>query len=124
AKHYQYQVRKHDPEFEFTCTKANFNSAANPVMITPADQLISNGQLQPQALASQTTQSLITNPHRSSSSLQPTRISSKTSRGKRGSTVKYHEQIGKASQRSTVEKDRVWPENEVFSITMPRMWNH
>ena len=49
AKHYQ--VSKHDPEFEFTSTKANLNSAVNPIKITPADQLISNGRLQPQALA-------------------------------------------------------------------------
>ncbi|ESW20132.1 hypothetical protein PHAVU_006G183500 [Phaseolus vulgaris] len=60
-------------------------------LITPADKLISNGQLRPQALPIQTNQILITNPPSSSSSLQATHSSSKMSCGKTGSNMKCHE---------------------------------
>jgi len=46
-------VSKNDTEFEFTSTKANLNSAVSAIKITPADKLISTGQLRPQALAIQ-----------------------------------------------------------------------
>ncbi|KAK7327852.1 hypothetical protein VNO77_21945 [Canavalia gladiata] len=100
AKHGQ--VSTHDPEFEFTSTKANLNSAVNPIKITPADQLISNGQLQPQELAFQTNHSLIINPPSSSSSLLATHSSSKVSSRKTGSTMKYHE-LNKASKHTNKE---------------------
>lgn len=51
AEHYM--VSKNDTEFEFTSTKANLNSAVSAIKITPADKLISTGQLRPQALAIQ-----------------------------------------------------------------------
>lgn len=98
AKHYQ--VSKHDSEFEFTSTKANLNSAVNPIKITPADQLISNGRLQPQALVIQTNQSLIRNLPSSSSSLLATHSSSKMSCSKTGSNMKYHEQLNEASKHA------------------------
>ncbi|KAK7331956.1 hypothetical protein VNO80_28701 [Phaseolus coccineus] len=60
-------------------------------LIIPADKLISNGQLRPQALAIQTNQILITNPPSSSSSLQATHSSSKMSGGKTGSNMKCNE---------------------------------
>ncbi|XP_020234606.1 uncharacterized protein LOC109814558 [Cajanus cajan] len=95
----QYQVSKYDPEFEFTSTNANFNSVVNTIKITSADQLISNGQLRPQALSMQTNQSLITKPPNSSRSLLATNSSSKMSCGKTGNTKKYHEQ-NKASNHT------------------------
>lgn len=98
AKHYQ--VSKQDPEFEFTTTKANLNSAVDPIKITPADLLISNSQLQPQALAFQTNQSLIP------SSLSPSLAipnSRKMSSGKTGSASKYHEKLDKASKHTNME---------------------
>lgn len=140
AKHYR--VSKHDPEFEFTSTKENFNSAVNSIKITPADQLISNGQLQPQAQAFQTTQSLITNPPRSARSqalaFQTTRsliasppssrsllaihVSSEMSNGKTGSSMKYHEQLGKAgkhtNKQSTVTT-RTWFGQKMKSFLSP-----
>ena len=33
-------------------------------------------------------------------------------------------QVSTCKQEKHGDKDRVWPENEVFSITMPRMSNH
>lgn len=105
AKHFQ--VSKLDLDFEFTNPKANLNSAVNPIKITPADQLISNGQLQPKAFAFQTTpQSLIINPTSSSRSLLATHISSEMSSGKKGSTMKYHE-LGKASKHATNKQSTV-----------------
>lgn len=102
ARHYQ--VSKYDTEFEFTITKANFTSAVNPIKTTPADQLISNGQLQPQAVVIKTNQSLITNPPGSSSLLlAATHSSSKMSSGKTGSTKKYHEKLNKASKHTNKE---------------------
>lgn len=98
-----YQVSKQDPEFEFTSTKQNLNSAVNMMKITPADLLISNGQLQPQALAFQTSQSLIRNPPSSSGPLLATHGSSKKSSGKTGSAMKYHEQLDKASRHTNKE---------------------
>ncbi|XP_073225223.1 uncharacterized protein [Cicer arietinum] len=97
AKHYQ--VNKHDPEFEFTNSKANLNSVVNLIKLTPADQLISNGQLQPQAFAFQTTPSLIPNPPGSSRPLLANHINSEMSSRKTGSTMKYHE-LGKASKHT------------------------
>lgn len=98
-KHYQYQVTKHDSEFEFKNTKANLNSAVNAIKFTPADQLISNGHLQPQALAFQTTQSFITKPPGSSRSLLATHISSEMPSGKTASPMRYRE-LGKASKHT------------------------
>ncbi|XP_027366092.1 uncharacterized protein LOC113872601 [Abrus precatorius] len=98
-----YQVSKHDPEFEFTSTKTNLNFAVNPIKTTPADRLISNGQLQPQALAFQTKQSLITNPPGYPNSLITTHSSSKMSSRKTGSAMKYHEKLNKASKHTNKE---------------------
>ncbi|KAG4971455.1 hypothetical protein JHK85_037876 [Glycine max] len=73
---------------------------AKHYQITPADQLISNGRLQPQALAIQTNQSLLTNLPSSSSSLLATRSSSKMPSGRTDSKMKYHEQLNKASKHT------------------------
>jgi hypothetical protein len=100
TKHFQ--VSKHELEFEFTNMKANLNSAVNPIKTTPADQLISNGQLQPQAFAFQTTQNLIINPTSSSRSLLATHIGSEMSSGKTGNTMKYHE-LGKSNKHTNKE---------------------
>lgn len=99
AKHFQ--VSKHDQEFEFTNPKVNLNSPVSPIKITPADQLISNGQLQlqPQAFAFETTQNLIVTPTSSSRSLLASHISSEMSSGKTGSSMKYHE-LGKAKKHT------------------------
>ncbi|CAL0309327.1 unnamed protein product [Lupinus luteus] len=99
AKHYQ--VSNQNPEFEFSSTKANLNSAVNPIKITPADQLISNGQLKPQALACQTpNQPLVPG---SLSPTPATRNSRKVSRGKTGGAMKYHEKLDKASKHTNME---------------------
>ncbi|KAK7412369.1 hypothetical protein VNO78_03825 [Psophocarpus tetragonolobus] len=112
-----YEVSKNDPEFEFTSSKANFNSAVNPIKITPADKLISNGQLFPRALVIQN-QSLTTNPHSSSSSLRATHSSGKMSCGKTGSKMKYHEQLYQASKhtnkKSTVTRTGIGQKIKYF----------
>ncbi|KAK7302818.1 hypothetical protein RJT34_13714 [Clitoria ternatea] len=100
AKHCQ--VSKYEPEFEFT--KANLNSAANQIKITPADQLISNGHLQTQSsLSFQKNQSGIANTPGSSSSFLVTHSSRQMSSGKTGSAMKYHEQLNKASKQTNKE---------------------
>ncbi|XP_058765209.1 uncharacterized protein LOC131638661 [Vicia villosa] len=97
----QFLVSKHDQEFEFTNPKVNLNSPVNPIKITPADQLISNGQLQlqPQAFAFQTTQNLIVTPTSSSRSLLAAHSGSEMASGKTGSSMKYHE-LGKESKHT------------------------
>lgn len=47
-----YRVSKTDPDFEFSTNKSDSNSSTNnPIKITPADVLISNGKIKPQELA-------------------------------------------------------------------------
>ncbi|KAK7246472.1 hypothetical protein RIF29_41340 [Crotalaria pallida] len=101
AKHHN-QVSKNDPEFEFTSTKAYLNSAVNPIKTKPADMLISNGQLQlqPQAHAFQTNQSLIRSAFRPSPA---TRNIRKMSSGKTGRANGSHEKHDKASQSTDME---------------------
>lgn len=53
-KHHYQQVTKQDPDFEFSTIKPDFNnSATSPFRITPADVLISNGQIKPHAIVCQ-----------------------------------------------------------------------
>lgn len=85
------QESKTDPEFEFASTEPNLNSAASPMKIRPADLLISNGQLQPQAFAFQSNQFLITNPPSFRGSLQATCGHSKRSSAQTDSTRRYDE---------------------------------
>ncbi|XP_057430954.1 uncharacterized protein LOC130723833 [Lotus japonicus] len=100
----RYQVSKHSSEFEFTTTKPNLNSAVNRIKITSADQLISNGQLQPQALPFQTTQCVIINRPSSLSPLQATHISGKMPSGQTITATKYHEKLSKSSKHTTTNK--------------------
>ncbi|OIV91730.1 hypothetical protein TanjilG_26583 [Lupinus angustifolius] len=94
-------VSKQDPEFEFISTKANLNSAVNPIKITPADLLISNGQLKPQALTCQTTNQPLKPSSLSLTLATPN--SHKVSRGKTGGAMKYHEKLDKASKHTNME---------------------
>ncbi|KAL1334160.1 hypothetical protein HN51_063051 [Arachis hypogaea] len=95
-----YQESKQNPEFEFSSTKPDLNSTVDTIKIIPADLLISNGQLQPQAFSSQ---SLIRNQSSSLGSLLATHSSSKKSSGKTGSVMKHQEQHSKASRHKTNE---------------------
>ncbi|MED6182336.1 hypothetical protein PIB30_027578 [Stylosanthes scabra] len=89
-----YQESKQNPEFEFSSTKPELTSTVDTINIAPADLLISNGQLQPQALSSQ---SSIRNQSSSLGSFLATHNSSKKSSGKSGSVMKHQEQHSKAS---------------------------
>ncbi|MED6183730.1 hypothetical protein PIB30_040364 [Stylosanthes scabra] len=95
-----YQESKQNPEFEFSSTKPDLSSTVDAINITPADLLISNGQLQPQALSSQ---SLTRNQSSSLGSLLATHNSSKKSSGKSGSVMKHQEQHSKASRHKNNE---------------------
>lgn len=85
------QENKTDPEFEFASTRPDLNAATNPTKITTADLLISNGQLQPQALTFQSSQSWITNPHSFRGSLEATDHSNKRSTVKTDNRRQYGE---------------------------------
>lgn len=86
----------------FAGTGPNSSSAANP-MITPADLLVSNGQLQTQELAFRSNQSFVTNPPSFTCSLQATHCSSQKSSGQIDNTSKYNE-LHNASKKNQRRK--------------------
>lgn len=96
------QESKTSQEFEFAGTGPNSSSAANP-MITPADLLVSNGQLQTQELAFRSNQSFVTNPPSFRCSLQATHCSSQKSSGQIDNTSKYNE-LHNASKKNQRRK--------------------
>ncbi|XP_061371467.1 uncharacterized protein LOC133314048 [Gastrolobium bilobum] len=104
------QVSKQDSDFEFATIKADINSGAIPIKITPADVLISNGQIKPHAIAFQpiNRRPLITNPTVSLRSLLVIdhHVSSKMSSEQTSGARKYHEQLVKG--RNHKNKERTW----------------
>ncbi|KAK7362816.1 hypothetical protein VNO77_04939 [Canavalia gladiata] len=101
-----------DPDFEFSTI---LNSGANAFKITPADVLISNGQIKPHAIAFQPNSSFTTYPPISLRSLLAIDHMSSSSR-------KYHEQLVKARNHRSKETSftTTWFGRKVFrSVLSP-----
>lgn len=114
---------KQDQDFEFATIKTNlYSTVANPFKITPADKLISNGQIKPHAIAFQPNRSFFTNPPSSLRSLlaidieQHIMASGETSSKAR----KYHEQLVKARNIKNKEKTvtKTWIGQKVLKSFM------
>ena len=106
-QHYHRLNKLPEPDFEFATKKADLDSGANPIRIRPADVLISNGQLIPQALPSQPNRSSFKpNPPRSLRTFLATdhNISSRMPSGQTVTAKKYYEPLGKARNHSNGEK--------------------
>ncbi|KAK7319715.1 hypothetical protein RJT34_04440 [Clitoria ternatea] len=99
-------VSKQDPDFEFSIIKP---LATNPFKITPADMLISNGQIKPHAVAFQPN---LPNPISLRSLLATDHIPN----GQTKSARKYHEQLVKARSHKNEERrvTRTWFGKKVF----------
>lgn len=104
---------KPDPDFEFATIKANlYSTSTNPFKITPADMLISNGQIKPHAISFQPNRSFFTNPQVSSlRSLLQIDIEQTSSRAKQ-----YHEQLVKSRNLKNKEKTvtKTWFGQKMF----------
>ncbi|CAI8618254.1 unnamed protein product [Vicia faba] len=108
---------KPNPDFEFSTIKAElYSTAANPFKITPADMLISNGQIKPHAIAFQPNKSFFTNPPLSLRSLLEIDIQQHNSRETGSRARKYHEQLVKARNYKNKEKTvtKTWFGQKVF----------
>lgn len=108
---------KPNPDFEFSTIKPElYSTAANPFKITPADMLISNGQIKPHAIAFQQNRSFFTNPPLSLRSLLEIDIQQHISAETGSKLRKYQEQLIKARNRKNKEKTvtKTWFGQKVF----------
>jgi hypothetical protein len=96
---------KPNPDFEFSTTKTElYSTVANPFKITPADMLISNGQIKPHAIAFQPNRSFFTDPPLSLRSLLAIDIEQHINGETSSRARKYHEQLVRA--RNPKNKER------------------
>ncbi|PNX76028.1 hypothetical protein L195_g041952 [Trifolium pratense] len=108
---------KPNSDFEFSTTKTElYSTVANPFKITPADMLISNGQIKPHAIAFQPNRSFFTDPPLSLRSLLEIDIQQHINGETSSRARKYNEQVVKARNLENKERTetKTWFGHKVF----------